>query len=500
MAVQKPRAQSATDDGGIDPASVRIGADIVELLTSGMYVAPMTIFREYVQNAADAIDQARTVGTLAPDERGRVKVLIDHAARSVTVRDNGGGVPSALVADCLLAIGGSAKRGTEARGFRGVGRLSGLAYCRELEFRTKAVGENVESRLVWDARKLRSGIADARAGSDLREVIANAVTLVTDPVEDVDAHYFEVTLRGVVRHRQDVLINEHAIAGYLAQVAPVPFAKEFSKRTVIENMFARYMTTRAPIELTVAGDVVTRPFRDQMEQPGTDKTFDIHDIEFFELLDVDGAVGAVGWLGHHDYVRSISTSLGVRGLRARVGDVQVGESDLFDNSFKESRFNGWTVGEVHILDRRIIPNGRRDNFEVNHHSNNLLVQIGPLALNISQRCRTSSVSRNVSAIIRNTISSADQLLESRSIDALSLSRALAAVGRGTSKVRSIRDEALRAELASDLARLETALAAVTPSERAGVVASEEAVTLINRIVTNREQARRLIDELLKLQA
>ena len=36
---------------------VEIGKDILELLTGAMYVDPLTIYREYVQNAADAIDE-----------------------------------------------------------------------------------------------------------------------------------------------------------------------------------------------------------------------------------------------------------------------------------------------------------------------------------------------------------------------------------------------------------------------------------------------------------
>ena len=39
-----------------------IGKDILELLSSSMYVDPMTIYREYAQNAADSIDEARAAG------------------------------------------------------------------------------------------------------------------------------------------------------------------------------------------------------------------------------------------------------------------------------------------------------------------------------------------------------------------------------------------------------------------------------------------------------
>src|SRR5215475_12908891 len=38
----------------------------------------------------------------------------------------------------------------------------------------------------------------------------------------------------------------------------------------------------------------------------------------------------------------------------------------------------------------IVPNARRDNFEVNHHYYNLLVQLGPVAAKITQICRTAS--------------------------------------------------------------------------------------------------------------
>lgn len=41
-----------------------IGKDILELLSSSMYVDPMAMYREYVQNSADAIDVAGSAGVL----------------------------------------------------------------------------------------------------------------------------------------------------------------------------------------------------------------------------------------------------------------------------------------------------------------------------------------------------------------------------------------------------------------------------------------------------
>src|ERR1700684_2915492 len=124
--------QPSPDRECIDLEDIRIGKDVIEILTSGMYVSPVTIYREYIQNAADSIDAARSEGILSSRSRGRVAVELDHATRSERIRDNGVAIAASAALSTLLSVGASPKRGTQARGFRGVGRLSGLAYCREI--------------------------------------------------------------------------------------------------------------------------------------------------------------------------------------------------------------------------------------------------------------------------------------------------------------------------------------------------------------------------------
>ncbi|TIO39492.1 MAG: hypothetical protein E5X96_00245 [Mesorhizobium sp.] len=53
------------------------------------------------------------------------------------------------------------------------------------------------------------------------------------------------------------------------------------------------------------------------------------------------------------------------------------------------------MGEVHVIDRRIVPNGRRDHFEQNAHFNNMVNHLAPTARDIARRCRTSSVRRKL---------------------------------------------------------------------------------------------------------
>jgi len=486
-----------TEGFDVPPDEVRIGKDIIELVTSGMYVFPVTIFREYVQNAVDAVEMARAQRLIGSTEPGTVSIDIDHTYRSVVIRDNGCGIAASEAASTLVAVGASPKRGTGARGFRGVGRLSGLAYCRELEFRTKAAGDPSVVSVVWDCKALRSRLADSTYGGDVRKIISECTTVRFEKSSDLGEHFFEVKMREVTRHRQDMLLNEKLIGHYLAQVAPVPFSEDFSYRTAIEEMLAEFLVY-VPVNLTVLHQPIRRLYSDETKVPGGPHRVTINEIEFLQFADIDGKTGAVGWVGHHDYVRSLHPNLGIRGLRARIGDIQVGESNLFDDCFREARFNGWSIGEIHILDDRIVPNGRRDNFELNHHAYNLITQIGPVAAQIAKRCRSASISRNASLIVRNTIAEIERrLADGTPLARIEVSKYRAAIQRCWQKLTAV-SEARWATLGPELSQLEEQLETCSPTEEGSIVALDEAFALIAKYVTNREQARKLTDALRKI--
>jgi len=492
------RRVPTADRESVRADAVHIGKDIIEILTSGMYVSPITVYREYVQNAADAIDVARAGGLLSANKRGNVTINIDHAARSVVIRDNGVGIKSKDALPILLGIGGSTKRGTSARGFRGVGRLSGLAYCKELVFRTKAAGDSRIVTLTWDCRALRTRLAEPQFGGDLRSIISDVVWVWYDQSDKLNEHFFEVHLNEVSRLRSDMLLNEGLIHDHLAQIAPVPFSPEFSFGDMI-NQRLRAHAKSVPLDLSVDSRPVFRPYRDEITFPATNFTLRFKDVEFHEFPDVDGGVAAIAWIAHHDYVRSVPPSLGIRGLRARVGDLQVGDPNLFDELFKEPRFNGWTLGEIHVLDPRIVPNARRDNFEVNHHYSNLIVQLAPMAANVTQHCRNSSVSRNAAQIVRNVATEiSGRLKQKRPFDRAELSRFKASIMRAFTKAKRIEDPELRAQLEKKLTRHQKMLSKITPKRGASVVALEEASKLVSRYVTNREQAQKLLVHLRRL--
>jgi hypothetical protein len=386
---------SSIDTNALLISEIVIGKDILELLSSSMYVEPLTVYREYVQNAADAIDQAVLDGTLADRAEGIIDVQLDHIERRARIRDNGTGISRSKFVRILSSFGSSQKRGSDARGFRGVGRLAGLGYCQELVFRSRVSIEDPVLELRWDCRVLKRHLTDHSYSGGLQEIVKDVTTL--NELHDYDApgRFFEVEIIKPKRIGQDTLLNEEQISSYLSQIAPVPFSNAFSLRSRIGEYFSDAGFPIAEFNIFINGDEepVVRMYSDEFSL-GVEKSNQHCELETFMIHAQDGELAALGWIMHHDYLGAIPAGSGVRGLRARVGNIQIGGDRLFVDIFPEERFSSWTVGEVHVVDPRLTPNGRRDNFDQSSHMANLVNHLSPLASKVARNCRVSSQRRN----------------------------------------------------------------------------------------------------------
>lgn len=376
-------------------SEIVIGKDILELLTGAMYADPLTVYREFVQNSADALDDAREIG-LSVAEGPHISIWLDHVARTVRIRDIGIGVPNQEFVQRLTAIGASGKRGKERRGFRGVGRLSGLGYCQELIFRSRASKAEKVKELRWDSRILRERLRDLAFQGSLTDLIREVATTTTVPDSaPYPDHFFEVEMVKVLRIRNDILLNEDEIRSYLSQVAPVPFAPTFTHGQRI----AAWLTERglyAPLHIELnddKGPVYHRAI-DELAPP-RQAPITFGDVEFLEVKNSAGEVLALGWLLDHGYAGAIPKGTKVGGIRLRCRGVQVGSEDILAQYFVEMRFAAWAAGDLHVLHPRIVPNGRRDEFEVSAAYGELQYELRALAKRIGQIIRGRSESRQL---------------------------------------------------------------------------------------------------------
>jgi hypothetical protein len=372
---------------------VFIGKDILELLSTSMYVEPLSLYREYVQNAADSLESSKfevQVHSLTHD----VEISIDRKLRNIRITDRGPGLSAREFYRRLTAIGGSTKRGTKQRGFRGVGRLAGLAFCQELIFRTRSNGNERVHELRWDTRKVRSMLSAPDASLSLAQIVAEAVDTRGVKASTEPSHFFEVELVNVVRHRDDRLLDSRAVAAYLEQVAPVPFHPDFKHGETISHFLLDQGVNLHPLSIHIEGEgKIHRPHRNAISL-GNGKSMEVGEPETFVLRDRNGDTSAVSWILHHSYLGSLPKSNHVAGWRMRSGNIQVGGEAILEDLFPESRFNGWTIAETHVVDSKVVPNGRRDNYEHSAHLTDLLTRLTPYARLIANLCRSSSIARN----------------------------------------------------------------------------------------------------------
>ncbi len=375
-------------------SEIVVGKDILELLSTAMYVDPLTILREYVQNAADAIDGAHADGLLGSNASGRIDVQIHSESRELVVKDNGSGVKVADAERVLVAFGASGKRGKGFRGFRGIGRLGGLGYVRTLTFRTRAAGESEITEVQWDCRELREQLLSVSGKPGLEDVVRRIVSVRRVSVKGGEPHFFEVRLGGVVRMWNDRLLNRVEVSKYLSQVCPLPFDPELPFADRIEQHLAKHIPPRRfLVYLDDQPAPLVRPYgRTFPVSAGNHDRF--LDCELLEVPGLEGSPAAVGWILHHSYLGALRSAPEIRGLRARTRDMQVGDEEIFAGSFPERRFNSWVVGEIHTLDRLLVPNGRRDNFEHNASYSSLLNYLAPICREIARKCRASSSRRS----------------------------------------------------------------------------------------------------------
>ena len=115
-----------------------IGIDLLKMLMLQLYSNPRCIYREYIQNALDSINEAVKMGILSQEKDGRVSIIITN--NDISIEDNGTGIRSDRAVKILTDIANSVKNGVDTAGQFGVGRLSGGGYCEILEFETTYKG------------------------------------------------------------------------------------------------------------------------------------------------------------------------------------------------------------------------------------------------------------------------------------------------------------------------------------------------------------------------
>ena len=369
-----------------------IGKYTLESLTNGMYASPLDLYREYIQNAADSIDAA-VAEKLERPEYFEIAINLDHEKNAISIFDNGHGLCKKNAISTLIDIGNSNKQRTQNRGFRGIGRLAGLGYCDELVFITSFFGENTKTLIRYNAKMLRELLLTSSEDSVSVHDVMNRIISVEELSEKASRHYFEVRMLGVTENSG--LMDEDLVRDYLIQHAPLPFGKDFKWRGTIQEKLRISGYTVPTYCICLNGEELYKPYLDSFVSDRVKKITDsIQDIRVKKFYR-GKHLSAILWYAHTAFYGTINDNA-IKGIRVRQGNILIGGKTTCNSYFKEERFNGWIMGEMHVLDPGLIANSRRDDFEKNEAYYELIELFKEWALSISKDIRRISYERSLS--------------------------------------------------------------------------------------------------------
>ena len=344
-----------------------VGKNFLENLTVAMYENSFTVYREFVQNAADSIDKAIASG-LADPEEFYIDISIEYSKRKICVYDNACGIPMHLFKKKMLDVADSDKDRDTEKGFRGIGRLAGLGYCDKLIFRTTARGEDKEAIITWDGVKLKEIVDDPMQHPSSEELIDTITEIEYQPA-DMEDHFFEVIMEDVIFESDD-LLDEEQVIKYLQAVSPVPYANYFIFSSKIQDFANENNFKIDEYTISVNGNQLFKPYKTILYEGTSDnsKPYDeIKDVAFEIFKGADGKPIAWMWYGIAKYEKQIPVINDMRCIRLRKENIQIGDEATigYPKYFKEQRGNSYFVGEVFAIDNGLIPNARRDYFNPN---------------------------------------------------------------------------------------------------------------------------------------
>lgn len=355
-----------------------VGKDLLEQLMFSLYPDAETIYREYLQNASDSINDAAELGIIEKKE-GHISINIDKFHHTITIEDNGTGIKADDAEMTLKYIAHSKKKKESAAGFYGIGRLVGGGYCKQLSFITSAQGENVASELIFDMDQIREILEDSDDDCSASDVIHRVTTFRKDIVEDPQKHYFKVILKDILPDYHDVLLDEEKINKYLVQVAPIPYEASFYNNLIRQNLtkddskYINYYNQLNEVKVSINNIVgIEKPYETKFK--GTEHEYidedggirkdnaPINEIRFFSIADPQLGDLAWGWYAYTPAGTQIKAidpytqeDVLTRGIRLRCHNIQVGDENVLNKYFKQARSHVYFNGEVFVINPNIKP-------------------------------------------------------------------------------------------------------------------------------------------------
>lgn len=365
---------------------------VLEALSLGLYPDKRHVIREFVQNSFDAILEWRKKS----GEEIIMPIEIKTQVPSIFIADHGLGMDE-NDAQKFRYLGYSTKNGVDTAGFRGIGKDSGLAVAEKIMVTTSKYGVDKRYRVVINAQEM---LDEASSKKPLEELLRENST-ISEETEQIDSHYTFVELHKIKKEAVN-LLDEDLLKEYLSCNCPVPFDPEFEFREEIEERLIRYVPNFTEVDIVFNGENIYKPFPQNYRSP---------EYQFIFSSNVaDAPLIAYCWYcGHAD--KGQFSDKRHSGIIYRIKNFAIGDGNL-------TRKTLWTAtperafyffGEIHILDKAVIPSSDRNDFADNEARANLFAHCQTIPQAINKIAGTESEQRRFD----ESLVSAGKLLNER---------------------------------------------------------------------------------------
>ena len=349
-----------------------IGAEILPILTTGLYRNTLDALREYIQNAVDA-------------HAGEISLAIDPDV--VSIIDDGAGMNRDQARNAIR-FGVSDKSPLENVGFRGIGIYSAFNICNLLEIFTKSSTDHNTYKATFDFYGIRTKLLKEQERRShglspslhLEKLLEQSVFMDSMGVEEFRQVGTTVVMSGLLPNAYVQVNNWEQVVEYLRNVVPLPFSPDFRHGLSIAKRFLDRDYKVIPIKLQLADREAKlfRPYTDDLFKNGGR-----HEPEIFDIKATNGQEFGFAWVCVNDSRETIK-NVDLRGLLVKKFGFSISDRRYLEPFFGRPTYSRRITGEVIVTNQRLIPNAARSDFENNSARQDFLVQLPKLTRNIDR--------------------------------------------------------------------------------------------------------------------
>ncbi len=341
-----------------------IGAEIIAILTRGMYPDPKDALREYIQNGVDA-------------KASHIDVRIRQ--NNIVIQDNGFGMNHATLRKAAR-IGVSDKNPSRDVGFMGIGIYSAYHLCDSLTIISK-MADSSPNRLVMnfaemkrvlkDQRELRlKGEIDSDQAIDLQTLMEGCVEISEEGSlnDDVFPNVgTRIEMTNISAYFYTEISDFDRTSNYLKEVVPLKFnTSVFSCAANIDEQIrlacvqnnSNYESIGLTLQVNSTKQALFKPYTDADFHGSNPQNEHIIDIK-----DSDGVFYGVMWGCLNSERKKIRNSK-LRGFLIKKQGFAIGQrSNVVKYFSRGNTFFDRFIGEIIITNPLLLPNASRNDIE-----------------------------------------------------------------------------------------------------------------------------------------